>query len=105
MSFNGTEGEFIEMGEASGLTKAWRDGDNGPIKGGFLGKDKLNELLAQPGAMGIRIYFGQDPASGEKTLALVAAGENENDMTELILDHIKPCPSKCGDSNPLNSDR
>ncbi|MFT6443493.1 MAG: hypothetical protein ACJASQ_004075 [Crocinitomicaceae bacterium] len=105
MSFNGTEGEFIPMSEASELTKAWRDGDNGPIKGGFLGKDKLNKLLAQPGAMGIRIYFGQDPTNGEKTVALVAAGEDENDMLDLILDTIVPCPSICGGKNGMNSDQ
>ncbi|MFT6983702.1 MAG: hypothetical protein ACJAUD_002481, partial [Crocinitomicaceae bacterium] len=80
----------------------WRDGDNGPIKGGFLGKEKLEKLLAQPGAMGIRIYFGQDPTSGEKTVALVAAGEDENDMTDLILDKALPCPYTCGGVNGLN---
>ena len=105
MSFDGKEGEFIEMDEASAMTLAYQNGDNGPIKGGFLGKDKLNELLAQPGAMGIRIYFGQDPASGEKTVALVAADENENDMTELILDRSRPCPIFCSSPNRLNNDK
>ncbi|MFT6982959.1 MAG: hypothetical protein ACJAUD_001730 [Crocinitomicaceae bacterium] len=103
MSFNGTEGEFIEMEEASGLTKAWRDGDNGPIKGGFLGKEKLEKLLAQPGAMGIRIYFGQDPTSGEKNVVLAAADAAGNDMTDLLLDRALPNPPFSGISNGLNS--
>ena len=41
MSFDGKEGEFIEMDEASAMTLAYQNGDNGPIKGGFLGKDKF----------------------------------------------------------------
>ena len=105
MSFNGTEGEFIEMSEASGMTSDWQNGGNGPVKGGFLGVDKINELLAQPGAVGIRIYFGLDSASGEKTVALVAADAAENDITNLILDRWKPCPPKCGNPNGLNNNK
>ena len=102
MAFNGNEGEWINIEEGAGLTRAWRDGGNGPIKGGFLGKDKLQELLDEPGSEGIRMYFGVNE-DGEKTLVCVAADADENDLLEKILDRTILCPTICGDSNSLNS--
>ena len=104
MAFDGTEGEFIPMSEATEMTSTYQGGPNGDVKGGFLGKDKINELLQQPGAMGIRIYFGVDE-NGDKTVVLAAADADENDMTSLLLDRWKPCPPRCGTSNGLNNDR
>ncbi|NRA10907.1 MAG: hypothetical protein HRT57_03005 [Crocinitomicaceae bacterium] len=102
MAFNGTEGEFIDMEEAADMTSGWRNGDNGDKKGGFLGREKLEQLLAQTDAQGIRIYFGVDPADGKKTLVLVAADSEENDITDLILDRSAGCPRNCGVGNDLN---
>lgn len=104
MAFNGNEGEFISIDKGGQLTAAWRGGGNGDIKGGFLGKDKIQELLDQSGAMGIRIYFGQD-TRGDKTVVLVAADADENDIlaNNLVLDQIVPCPNRCGAPNELNS--
>jgi hypothetical protein len=102
MSFNGTEGEFIETGEAADMTAGWRNGDNGDKKGGFFGREKLEQLLAQSDAQGVRIYFGVDPVDGKKTLVLVAANSDEDDITDLILDRGPGCPKNCGSGNSLN---
>ena len=104
MAFDGTEGEFIPMSEATAMTSAYQTGGNGDVKGGFLGKDKINQLLEQSGAMGIRIYFAEDE-NGHKTVALAAADADENDITALVLDKWKPCPPRCGNSNGLNNNR
>lgn len=104
MAFNGTEGEFISIEEGAAMTKAWRDGGNGEIKGVFFGKEKLDALLNQAGAEGIRMYFAENN-KGQKTLVLVGADANENDILvdELILDFGAPCPPKSSNANPLNS--
>lgn len=103
MAFNGTEGTFIDLNEASDMTAAWRNGNNGSIKAVFYGKDKLNDILAQEGCVGIRMYFAENE-DGEKTLVLVGAESNENDMDEgKVLEFGIPCPDRCGASNDLNS--
>lgn len=103
MAFDGTEGKFINITEAGDMTAAWRNGNNGNIKAIFFGKDKLQQLLDQPGTVGIRMYFGKNE-EGENSLVLVSADADENDMeTGKILDLGSPCPTKCGTPNPLNS--
>lgn len=69
----------------------------------FFGKDKLNSLIGQTGAKGIRFYFGLD-ANGNQQLVAVAANSSENDMTSMVLDMGCPCPAQCSTKNALNSD-
>ena len=103
MEFNGTEGEFISLSEAADMTTAWRNGNNGTTKAVFYGKDKLNDILAQEGCVGIRMYFAEN-SDGEKTLVLVGVESNQNDMDEgKILDRGPLCPSICSANNALNS--
>ena len=101
MAFDGREGEWINMETASVMTKDWREGGNGAIKGGFFGREKLEALLAQSGAEGIRIYYGVNDQD-QNSLVLVAADAEENDMTDKILDTMRPCPIFCGSGNGLN---
>lgn len=104
MAFDGSEGSYISLEDGADLTAAWRSGGNGDIKGYFFGKDKLQFLLDQTGSEGIRIYFGETTTE-EKTLVLVAANSDEDDIITggKILDIGVPCPVKCGRSNDLNS--
>jgi len=100
--FTGKEGSAITTTEASDMTEAYRDANPGALKGHFIGKDILNDILAQSGCMGIRIYYGLE--EGNKKLVLVGADSSENDqMTGIIADRFEDCPSKCGVSNDLNS--
>ncbi len=103
MAFNGTEGEFISIDEAGQMTAAWRNGGNGDIKGVFFGKEKLEALLNQDGAVGIRMYFAENTKE-EVALVLVGVEADQNDIvTGQILDRGTYCPDVCGASNPLNS--
>lgn len=104
MAFDGREGAYISLEDAADLTANWRNGNNGSIKGYFYGKDKLQHLLDETGSEGIRIYFGET-ATGDKTLVLVAADSDENDIIVggKILDFGEPCPSSCSVNNDLNS--
>jgi hypothetical protein len=104
MSFNGKEGEQITLATGAELTAAYRNQmQQGDVKGYFIGKDHLNNVLAQSGCEGIRVYFGQD-AHAVKVLVLVGANANEDDLDQgIILDKAVPCPPRCGKANSLNS--
>lgn len=100
MAFNGKEGEFIPLLEAESETSAFRSSGISTINGYFLGRQKIQELLAQTDAQGLRIYFTKK--QGELNLVVVAANSNEEDITAKALNSGKPCPPICKKS-VLNS--
>ena len=102
MAFNGTEGEEITLDEGAAMTAAYRLANPDRIIAGFYGRDILEELLAVPGAKGIRIYYGLD-SDGNNETVLVAADADGNDILSLVVDRNKPCPKWCSSANPLNS--
>ena len=103
MSFNGTESKKVTLAEAAVWTSGYRRTiSQGEIIAHFFGKDKLNDILSQPGCMGVRMYHGLE--NNKKNLVLVGADANENDMVNgVILEHSSTCPSNCSSANPLNS--
>ncbi len=102
MAFDGTEGGLISLAEGSAMTAAYRAANPGARIAHFFGMDILNELLAQEGCMGIRMYYGLNE-DGDNELVIVGADANENDMLEKIADLSSPCPNLCGNPNKLNS--
>lgn len=102
MSFNGREGGLITLEQGSEMTAKFRQNFPTQIKARFFGKDVLNEILAQQGAMGIRMYFAQN-SNNEMELVICAADENENDILAKIGDVSYPCPTRCSSQNPLNT--
>jgi len=71
------------------------------IKGHFFGSEKLEQLLDEKDAVGIRIYYGINE-KGEDTLMLVAARADLSDILPdsgvggpIILDDSKICPPYC----------
>ena len=104
MSFNGNEGEFVTLSDASRWTANYRNTiQSGEVIAEFQGKEKLLELLNQEGCVGIRIYYAIND-EGRKVLVFVGADCNENDMESgLLLDDGIPCPIKCSKANRLNS--
>ena len=100
MSFDGTEGGLISLSTAQTLVGDYRRNYSEKVKGLFLGKDVLNELLDQSGAEGIRIYLGE--ADDDFTVVCVAADSSENDMLEKkIADSAVPCPTSCSSTGGL----
>jgi hypothetical protein len=104
MSFNGNEGSVISLTDASDLTANYRATISpGDRLGLFVGRNRLLDILNQTGCMGVRICFGIDK-NGDPELVLVGADSNEDDMEKgVIVDHLSPCPPRCGKSNALNS--
>jgi hypothetical protein len=106
-TFNGTEGAPIELKTA----KEWAANYRASLKepkdtvAHFFGYDIIQKILAEPGCMGIRIYYGIND-KGEKQLMLVGAdkagdnllpeeGKQLVDGGNMIADVSLPCPSYC----------
>jgi hypothetical protein len=103
MAFTGNEGEMIEPKEGQLMINNYQKG-MGPteVKAVFFGANKLNQLLAQGKAVGIRFYFAQNE-QGLDTLVAVAANAAEGNIgpvdgstsAGLVLDKGDPCPPYC----------
>ncbi|MCC6685182.1 MAG: hypothetical protein IT247_08930 [Bacteroidia bacterium] len=104
MPFNGTEGSAITLNEASTLTANYRAKSRDVVNAIFMGRDLLNQILAQPDCMGIRVYYAFNEVTNQPTMVFVGADAMENDMTSgIIADFGLPCPTACSINNPLNS--
>lgn len=112
MAFNGNEGTFVPLADAKRWTKNYRDANPGEdtIRAHFYGNNKLQQLLDQSGATGIRIYHGIND-EGKQVLVLVSAKQDQNNIlpsTEnevvagegLVLEVAYPCPPDC--SSPID---
>ena len=104
MSFTGNEGDFVTITDASAWTAAYRSNNPNATKAHFFGRNKLMEILGQPGCVGIRAYYAID-AQQKKQLVLVGANSSEKDMLDagLVLDQAAPCPNNCDTASPLYS--
>jgi hypothetical protein len=104
MSFNGNEGEFVTLNDASRWTANYRNTiQPGDTIAFAAGKEKLIELLTQDECLGARIYYAIKD-DGEKNLVIVGVDENGDDMENgLIMDYLIKCPIYCSKSNKLNS--
>ena len=105
MAFDGTEGDYVTLSDASDWTENFRDENPGVVKAHFLGKDKLSYLLGARGCKGLRIYHAIDESSNP-CIVVVGANGSENDLLgtgHKIVENSVPCPPCCGNSNDLNS--
>ncbi|MGE7776038.1 hypothetical protein ACQKLP_15020 [Chitinophaga sp. NPDC101104] len=126
--FKKDTGIFIPLASAAKLTKNYRVDQlerkkhKDPVMSQFFGIDKLNELLSQEGAIGLRIYYGLDidgDGKVDKHFVLTATDADGEDILPaqtrsvemkaaantgtLITDGF--CPFDCPKvANPLNSD-
>lgn len=68
---------------------------------GFFFRKPVEELLAQKGCAGIRIYNGRNEKGGP-AMVLVGVDEAGNDMAEgVVLERHYPCPPFCDESGLL----
>jgi len=94
----------ISLVEAARLTANYRrsKAPRQPI-GGFFGKAAVQNLLDQPGTVGIRFYFGLNK-DGIDVMVMLGINQFGSEMFYgLILELSALCPPLCGNSNLLNS--
>lgn len=103
MAFTGNEDHSISLQMASAWTQNYRNANPNQINGHYFGKTAIDAILAQPGCVGIRIYYAINDI-GVKQLIVTGVDANENDLYNgLLAERSVLCPPTCGISNPLNS--
>ncbi len=114
----------ITLEAAVDLTQRYRKASPASEHGGFFWADGIQEILAQPGCVGLRYYHGLD-ADARYQIVLVGVDANGNDITKgagtsgrptrgakalmaagagaaVLLDQHWPCPPYCPTDSPLN---
>jgi hypothetical protein len=96
-------GSIISLEEGSTMTASFRSKFPDETKAVYYSADVYNDLLAQDGCVGIRIYNAIDEA-GKMTNVLVGVDADGNDLYDLnIFDRgLRTPPLKLA-NNPLNS--
>lgn len=115
----------ITLADAVDLTQRYRKAAPASEHGGFFWADGIQELLAQPGCVGVRYYHGLD-ADSHYQIVLVGVDANGNDITKgtgargsrrsakvaaavvaagageaVLLDKHWQCPPYCDTGSPL----
>ncbi len=94
----------IPLAAAAALTRRYRDGvGKGAQKACAFPAEPVRDLLAQPGCVALRIYYGKQEG-GAETLVLVGLDANDKEITGgVLLEFGFPCPPFCDDGSSLNA--
>ena len=92
----------IPLQAAAALTRRFRDAEPGGTRGGMFPRKVFDEILAQAGCEGIRIYFGRE-ADNKAAGILVGVDAEGDDMTAgELAEFWFPCPPFCTTGSLLN---
>jgi hypothetical protein len=96
-------GSIITLAAGSKMTKSFRTNYPNATKAVYYTADVYEDLLAQNGCEGIRIYNAINE-DGKLTNVMVGVDKDGNDMTTgKVYDGGLPSPPATPQSNPLNS--
>ncbi|UYZ62107.1 hypothetical protein [Hymenobacter weizhouensis] len=125
--FTGDEAGPIDLETAVDWTRRYREQNPKQVKAHFFGRNILEKILAQPGCMGLRIYYAIDPEDN-KHLLVVGADATQTDqlpgtgilpgsdipfsdvsrradatggVDPIIAEMSIPCPNQCGHDGKL----
>ena len=93
---------IIPLSQAVVLTHAFQNTPKyqGNTVAAMIDASAYQQLLAQPGCVKVRTYFGLD--QGILTIVVVGVDDSGNDMTSgVILDMATHCPIDCHQQSPL----
>ena len=68
----------------------------------FIGRDIIEKIFAQPGCVGVRVYYGNSGTGSE--IMFVGTDDKGNDMLPasgnnyIIADDVIPCPPYCAEN-------
>ena len=105
MAFTGKEGGPVDLETLQKAVGKFKEQNPGSVESHFFGKDCINQLLDQPGCVGIRVVYGVGE-NNEPQLFLVSVDDSEKSLLPgssldgggseyLIVDHSRPCPPYC----------
>jgi hypothetical protein len=93
----------IGMTEARELIGRYKRANPGARSASMFTRVPLDEILAQKGCMGVRMYYGMNP-DGTMTLVAVGVDAQGNDQDEgRIAEWTYPCPPFCPMDSALDS--
>lgn len=96
-------GSIITLAEGSIMTAEFRKAYPNVTKAVYYTANVYEDLLAQTGCVGIRIYNAINE-DGILTNVLVGVDRDGNDMVNgKVYDRGTFCPNDCSITNPLNS--
>jgi hypothetical protein len=101
--FVGNESHDISLREAKTLVENFRQGiPPDAVIGGFFGREAIEALLSQPGAVGVRAYFARKD-DGSLTLVIIGVNAQGEDIVEGEgpMDRWFPCPPFCPENSEL----
>ncbi len=103
--YSGHEDHNISLQEGIELTKAFRVTTRGDVTlAQYFGKDALSNVLAQPGCVGLRMYYAKHK-DGSPTLVIVGVDNKGADISKgLICQMAMPCPPWCSVNSELKQD-
>lgn len=105
-TYNGSDGGRIDLTTAKKWAKNFRDANpsSQEIISHYYGRDTLDQILAQTGCKGIRVYYGINE-NRQKELLVVGVDNKGNNMLPAsstlapgdnsIMDNSWPCPPIC----------
>ena len=99
---------LIPLQTAIDWTTAWRAVNANAIKAYTISSQEINDIMAETGAVSIRLYFGLD--NGVQKLVLVGVDATGKDIINPVVkgqvvsgtyDFVNPCPPTCDATSPL----
>ncbi len=98
VNFAGYKNQSISFQEAKGLIKTYeRIAASDAVIAQYFGKDLVDKILAQPGCVGVRMYYGKH-TNGKPGVIIVGVDKYGKDMASGVL--AMPaciCPPLCND--------
>ena len=81
----GYKNQSISFQDAKGLLKTYeRIAASDAVIAQYFGKDIVDKILAQPGCVGMRMYYGKH-ATGKYSVIFVGVDKNGNDIVSVVL--------------------
>ncbi|HLA55576.1 MAG TPA: hypothetical protein VK623_05730 [Flavobacterium sp.] len=101
MPLDRNTGGTITVEEAQALVRSFSKKFPNEIKALYIGSENVQTLIDQDDCMGVRIYNGYDDKEGRINLFMVGVDSNGNDMIDIIMDRMSPCPPNCDPTTPF----
>jgi ABC-type dipeptide/oligopeptide/nickel transport system permease subunit len=99
VNFAGYKNQSISFQEAKGLIKTYeRIAVSDAVIAQYFGKDIVDKILAQPGCVGVRMYYGKHE-NGKPGVIILGVDKYGKDMVSVVLaPPVLPCPPLCDDT-------
>ncbi len=111
-------GENIGYEKGAKMIKTYYDQNQDDVLAHFMGRNIIEEMLAQPGAIGIRMFHAVNEiglkqmvlvaadANGQNILNYTTIGENGEIIRKkgIVADKMRNCPPYCGDGGGTEND-